>query len=84
VPERALLSYADKQYVFVVRGGETVEQREVTLGAREVGLVEIADGVAPGDTIVVDGLMSLRDGAQVRIVPDGTRADQDAPSGQAS
>jgi len=84
VPERALLSYADKQYVYVVHGGETVEQREVTLGARVVGFVEVADGVAPGDTIVVDGLMSLRDGAEVRVVADGSGAPGDVPSGQAS
>ncbi|MBD3368091.1 MAG: efflux RND transporter periplasmic adaptor subunit [Candidatus Eisenbacteria bacterium] len=84
VPERALLSYADKQYVFVIRGGERVEQREVTLGAREVGLVEVTHGLAPGDTIVVDGLMSLRDGAQVRVVPDGIETEQAAPSGRAS
>ena len=84
VPERALLSYADKQYVYVVHGGQTVEQREITLGAREVGFVEVADGVAPGDTIVVDGLMSLRDGAAVRVVTDGAEASGDVPTGQAS
>jgi membrane fusion protein (multidrug efflux system) len=71
VPERALLSYADRQYVFVVRGGETAEQREVALGARSVGRVEVTGGLAPGDTVVVDGLLSLRDGAQVAVESDG-------------
>jgi membrane fusion protein (multidrug efflux system) len=78
VPERALLSYADKQYVYVVRGDQTVKQREVKLGARDVGWVEVLDGLAQGDTIVVDGLLSLRDGARVRVE---TAQDSSAQTG---
>jgi len=67
VPERALLSYADRQYVYVVGSDQAVEQREVRLGTRDVGWVEIVEGLSPGDTIVVDGLLNLRDGARVRV-----------------
>ena len=63
VPEKALLAYADKQYVFVLQDDGTVAQRGVTLGEREAGWVEVADGLKEGDTIVVDGTMNLRDGA---------------------
>jgi membrane fusion protein (multidrug efflux system) len=67
VPERALLSFADRQYVFVVREEQTVEQREVVLGVRDVGWVEITDGLSAGETIVVDGILNLRDGASVSV-----------------
>jgi membrane fusion protein (multidrug efflux system) len=67
VPERALLSYADRQYVYVVENDQIVEQREVKLGARDVGWVEVVSGLAAGETIVVDGLLNLRDGASVRV-----------------
>lgn len=67
VPERALLSYADRQYIYVVREDQTVEQREVVLGSRVVGWVEIVEGLSPGETIVVDGLLNLRDGASVQV-----------------
>lgn len=67
VPERALLSYADKQYVYVIRDDQTVAQREVKLGTRNVGWVEVVEGLSPGDTIVVDGLLNLRDGASVKV-----------------
>ncbi len=82
VPERALLSYADNQYVYVVHGGETVEQREIALGAREVGFVEVADGIAAGDTIVVDGILNLRDGAQVTVVSPDAAVESAAPADQ--
>jgi membrane fusion protein (multidrug efflux system) len=67
VPERALLSYADRQYVYLIRAGRTVSQQEVKLGTRDVGWVEVREGLGVGDTIVVDGLLNLRDGASVRI-----------------
>jgi membrane fusion protein (multidrug efflux system) len=84
VPERALLSYADKQYVFVVRSDQTVEQREVKLGTRDVGWVEVNEGLSQGETIVVDGLLSLRDGARVAVSGSpGDSFDQTAsPSSQ--
>jgi multidrug efflux pump subunit AcrA (membrane-fusion protein) len=70
--------------VYVVHGGETVERREIALGAREVGYVEVANGVSPGDTIVVDGLMNLKDGAAVQVRPSAARdvsSGNDTPSG---
>jgi membrane fusion protein (multidrug efflux system) len=67
VPERALLSYADRQYVYVVLDDQTVEQREVKLGARDVGWVEVVSGLTAAEAVVVDGLLNLRDGASVRV-----------------
>jgi membrane fusion protein (multidrug efflux system) len=67
VPEKALIAYADKQYVFVLRDDQTVTQRGVTLGERVAGWVEVEDGLKRGDTIVVDGMMDLRDGARVLV-----------------
>jgi membrane fusion protein (multidrug efflux system) len=50
-----------------------VSQRvEVKLGIRRAGLVEIADGVAEGDTIVVAGQQRLqKDGSPLRVVELG-------------
>ena len=78
VPEQALLAYADQQYVFVLKDDQTVSQRRVTLGERESGWVEIADGLAEGETIVVDGAMNLRDGARVRVSDSNDEAAGDS------
>jgi len=81
VPEKALLAYADRQYVFVVQDDQTVSQRAVTLGEREAGWVEIEDGLRAGELIVVDGTMNLRDGARVRVSepPSGDGATPPPP-----
>lgn len=80
VPERALTSYADRQYVFVVGDDRTVEQREVSLGARDVGWVEIEEGLEPGELVVVDGILGLRDGARVRVESSDTAQPQGGAS----
>lgn len=67
IPEKALLAYADKHYTFVVKSDGTVEKRELQLGERDIGWVEIAGGVKEGETIVVEGLMDMNDGATVRV-----------------
>lgn len=80
VPERALLSYADKQYVFVVGSDGTAEQREIQLGVRDVGWVEVVGGLDPGEMVVVDGLLGLRDGARVRVENGTMPVSDETPS----
>ncbi|MDQ2641141.1 MAG: efflux RND transporter periplasmic adaptor subunit [Pseudomonadota bacterium] len=70
IPEEALVPEQARQFVYLVRG-DAVEKREVTLGRREPGFVEITDGVRAGDRVVIEGTMKLRDGSLVR--------DADAP-----
>ncbi len=67
VPEEALIPEQARQFVYVVEGSK-VAKREVTLGRREPGFVEIASGVAAGDVVVIEGTLKLRDGVAVRDV----------------
>lgn len=65
VPEEALVPEQARQFVYVVND-LVVAKREVQLGRREPGFVEITGGIAAGDHVVVEGAMKLRDGATVR------------------
>jgi len=47
-------------------------RQEVKLGARQLGRVEVTEGLAEGDTIVVAGQQRLqRDGSPLRVVEIG-------------
>ena len=48
-----------------VAADDTVEQVDVKLGQRRGGEVEVVEGLAAGDRIVVDGTVKLRGGARV-------------------
>jgi membrane fusion protein (multidrug efflux system) len=65
IPEEALTPEAEKQYVFVVADGKA-ERREVRIGGRRPGSVEILAGLNPGDSVVVEGTQKIRHGAPVR------------------
>ncbi|MEJ0098920.1 MAG: efflux RND transporter periplasmic adaptor subunit [Pseudomonadota bacterium] len=67
IPEEALVPEQARQFVYVIRGA-SVDKREVTLGRREPGFVEIADGLDAGDKVVIEGTLKLRDGVPVRDV----------------
>lgn len=64
VPEAAIVPEQGRTYVFAVRG-ETVERREVRIGKRRPGEVEIAEGLAEDERVVVEGTQNLRDGTRV-------------------
>ncbi len=73
VPEEAVIPYAGKTWVFVVEG-ERAHRREVALGARRPGVVEITAGLAAGQTIVTSGQHRLEDGSQVTARAPGADA----------
>jgi membrane fusion protein, multidrug efflux system len=65
VPEESLVPEQARMFVYVQKG-DAVIKREVRLGRREVGRVEITEGLSEGDRIVTEGSIKLRDGAKVR------------------
>lgn len=64
VPEDAILPLQNATYVWVVGEG-TASRRQVSLGVRKPGLVEIKSGVEVGEQVVVGGLERLSEGAPV-------------------
>jgi membrane fusion protein (multidrug efflux system) len=78
IAERAVVASKDQLFVFRVEGGKA-QRVEIKTGARQDGLVEVAAGLAAGDTIVVDGVHRLRPGQRVQVVElDGVPAPQPA------
>lgn len=77
VPEEALLPLGDRQYVLLVdkADGNKVVRREVTIGGRRPGEVEIVAGLRAGEPVITHGTLKVRPGEQVIIgaVDDGSR-----------
>ena len=60
VPASAIVDDAGRPIVFVQRAGETFDRRAVALGPRTGDLVQILDGVRPGDRVVTKGAYLVR------------------------
>ena len=65
-PEAALVPRQGRQFVYVVDEGRA-EERQVSLGSRRPGQVEIVGGLEPGEQIVTQGVQRIRDGLPVRM-----------------
>jgi membrane fusion protein (multidrug efflux system) len=65
IPEEALSPEAERQFVFVVVDG-IVSRREVRIGGRRPGSVEIIAGLSAGERVVVEGTQRVREGASVK------------------
>lgn len=66
VPEQALVPELDKQFVFVVQDG-VVAKREVQIGRRKPGWVEVLAGLSAGETVISEGTQKVREGTAVTL-----------------
>ena len=72
VPAPALQSGPQgSQYVFVVKPDSTVEPRRVAVKRTQGSEVVLADGVQPGEKVVIDGLQRLAAGTKVEVREPG-------------
>jgi membrane fusion protein (multidrug efflux system) len=77
IPEAALLPLADRQYVLVrieQDGTDTVEKRQVVIGLRLPGYVEVLEGLRAGEQVVTHGNSRVQPGdtLDVLAVDDGS------------
>src|SRR5690606_9658851 len=82
VPAAAVIAEDARASVFVVKDG-AAERRDVRLGYRDGGKVEVSAGVALGERIVVTGQAALRDDSEVLVVGDPRDEPGDDPGDDA-
>lgn len=68
VPTEAVIPDIQGQKVMVLRNGMAVSQR-VDLGIRLPRAVQLTSGVQAGDTVLVTGLLAVRDSMRVNAIP---------------
>jgi membrane fusion protein (multidrug efflux system) len=79
VPQRAVLDEQGGTYVLALAPDDTVEYRRVRVGVVHDGMQQIAEGLAPGERVIVDGVQKARPGQKVVPREDGARAPATAP-----
>jgi len=87
VPRRAVMSSAQGNFVWLVGEGDVAELRPVRLDIAVGDLAVIAEGLAGGERVVVEGVLKVQPGAQVTIAapatPAATPATDAAPRAEA-
>lgn len=98
IPEEAIVPQGGRQFVIKVMEPSKVpaaaerplppdtkwvsQRQEIKLGARQLGKVEVVEGLLEGETVVVAGQQRLqRDGTALRIVELGRPGPRGGPAG---
>ncbi|MDZ7670381.1 MAG: efflux RND transporter periplasmic adaptor subunit [Gammaproteobacteria bacterium] len=75
IPEEALIATREGYMVFIVNDEDRAQRRRVDIGLRNPGIVEVTEGLEPGDRVVRTGHMRVADGAPLSIAePDDDAA----------
>jgi membrane fusion protein, multidrug efflux system len=67
IPEEAVLQRSDGAIAYRVIAGNRAERRNIKLGVIRDGRVEVVEGLAAGDAVVVRGQAQLVDGSPVTL-----------------
>jgi membrane fusion protein (multidrug efflux system) len=65
VPEAAIVPEQGRMFAFVVADGVALK-REITIGRRRPGEVEVSTGLSEGERVIVEGALKVRHEARVR------------------
>jgi multidrug efflux pump subunit AcrA (membrane-fusion protein) len=69
VPESAIVDDSGRPILYQQRSGETFVRRPVKLGQRSGGMVQVLDGINPGERIVTKGAHLIRLASMSSQVP---------------
>jgi RND family efflux transporter MFP subunit len=67
IPKKAVLEEDGEHYVFIAKG-DAAKKIKVSLGYEWSGQIEIKQGIAAGDKVVVAGQGALKDGGKIKII----------------
>jgi membrane fusion protein, multidrug efflux system len=82
IPAAAVQRGAPGYYVYKVGGDGTVSLRTPKFGVTEGDRIQVLDGLAANDQVVIDGTDKLRDGARIEIVEPAATGAKTAPADQ--
>jgi membrane fusion protein (multidrug efflux system) len=67
IPEEAVVPVQHRNYVLVVGEDFIVERKEIVIGQRYLGEVEVVEGLSEAEMVIVRGTTRVQPGAQVSI-----------------
>jgi membrane fusion protein, heavy metal efflux system len=69
VPESAIVEEEGRPVVFVQLSGETFEKRDVIMGVRGGGFVQVVDGLKEGERVATKGAYAIRLASVSSVIP---------------
>ena len=79
IAQDAFVENSDEYYLYIVKEDSTVAKRKVVRGKNIDGYYQVIDGLAAGEVVVLEGMLSLYEGAKVRDISGNVEFVEAAP-----
>ncbi len=79
IQQDAFVENSDEYYLYIVKDDSTVTKRKITRGKNIDGFYQVTEGISDGDVIVLEGMLSLYEGAKVRDISGNVEFVEAAP-----
>ena len=79
IQQDAFVENSDEYYLYIVKDDSTVTKRKVTRGKNIDGYFQVLDGLEKGEVVVLEGMLSLYEGARVRDISGNVEFVEAAP-----
>ena len=79
IQQDAFVENSDEYYLYIVKDDSTVTKRKVTRGKNIDGYYQVIDGINDGEVVVLEGMLSLYEGAKVRDISGNVEFVEAAP-----
>jgi len=67
IPQKATYELQDKTYVFVIDKNGVAKSKEIKIGGELPDIYVVANGLQPGDKIVLDGVQKVKDDDKIKF-----------------
>ncbi|GGI88378.1 efflux RND transporter periplasmic adaptor subunit [Shewanella gelidii] len=67
IPESSIIPIQKKHFVYIANEEGVIEQKQVEIGLRSRGWVEITDGLELGEQVLIRGILKVRPGSKVQV-----------------
>lgn len=82
VPETALLQRGGETFVYTVSADRRATMTTIDLGVRRGGWAEVLSGLVPGQQVIAEGVIKVRNGVSVRLVGQEGAGPGPQPGGE--
>ena len=68
VPDTSVMYEGSKKFIYKIVENDMIEKSEIKTGVRNMGNLEVLDGLTEGDKIIAEGLTKVRPGIKVKPI----------------
>ena len=67
IRENSVFNQDDISFVYLVNKNKKIEKKQIKVGLKFDGMIEVKDGIKADDLIVYEGINKIKNGVEVKI-----------------